>query len=78
MGVSVEHDRHGGVARKLLDELRVYVPLEEERGAGVSKVMEGDGGSPARAKSGAKDHWRRLEGLMRLPISPAKTRPRSW
>ncbi len=78
MGVGIERNRHGGVAQKLLDELRVYVPLEEERDAGVSKVTEGDGGSPARAKSGAKDRWRRVEGLMRLPISPAKTRPRSW
>ena len=78
MGVSVEHDRHGGVAQKLLDELRVEVPLEQERRTRVPEVVEGDGGSPARAKSGAKDRWRRLEGLMRLPISPAKTRPRSW
>ena len=32
-------------------------------------------GRPARFRSGAKDRWRRFEGLMKPPPSPAKTRP---
>lgn len=75
VGVCVESYRNGGVPQKFLDEFGVDVALEEQGGAGVPKIVEGDGGSPARSRSGANERWRRLEGLMRPPPSPAKTRP---
>ena len=47
MGVGVERYDDGGVAEELLDELGVDVPLEQERGAGMPEVVEGDGESAA-------------------------------
>ena len=35
-------------------------------------------GKSARFRRGTKDCWRKLDGLMRLPLSLAKSRPRYW
>lgn len=44
VGVCVESYRNGGVPQKFLDEFGVDVALEEQGGAGVPKIVEGDGG----------------------------------
>ncbi len=77
MGVGVEGDRDAGVPHELLDELRVYVLLEEERRAGVAQACKVIGllPRPARFSSGAKDLLRRFRGLMKLQPSPAETSP---
>jgi hypothetical protein len=40
--VCVEGYGYGGVPKQLLDELRVNAPLEQERRASVTQVVEGD------------------------------------
>jgi hypothetical protein len=40
--VGVEGDADAGVPQELLDELRVDVPLEEEGGACMPEIVEGD------------------------------------
>lgn len=44
MTVGVQGDGHGGVSEQRLNELRVDIPLEQERSAGVAQVVEGDVG----------------------------------
>ncbi len=40
MRVGIQGYRYGGVAQKLLDQLRVYASAQEQGGAGVPKVVE--------------------------------------
>ena len=42
MAVGIEGDGDGGVPKHLGDDLRVDVPRQQERGAGVAKIVEAD------------------------------------
>ena len=61
-GSNVESYRHGGVNQEFLDEFGVDVALEEQGGAGVSKIVEGNGGRVRRAlgaeRTNAGGCWR--------------------
>ena len=42
MAIGVKGDGDGGVSQQFLDELRMHIPLKQERGASVTQVVEGD------------------------------------
>ena len=42
MGVGVDGDGDAGVSQEVLDQLGVDATLEEERGAGVPEIVEGN------------------------------------
>jgi len=55
MRIGVQGHGYGGVSEKLLHYLRVHAPAKEQRGAGVSEVMEAHLGQASRLQE-------RLEG----------------
>jgi hypothetical protein len=64
VGIGVQGLRYGGVPKKLLDLLGVYVPAEQQRGARMPEVVEADGigvASFAEGRIGYRE-WARRNG----------------
>ena len=69
MGVGVESDGDAGVSQELLNELRVDVLREQERGAGVAQVVEGDlreAGPREQRREGSLTEVRRVDEVPSL------------
>jgi len=76
--IGVEGYGYGGATKHLRDDLGVDFAEENQGGASVSESWKRIGGSLTRFKSGLKERFVGLEGLMKVPLSVANTRPPGW